>query len=236
MGTLPVIPSPARDLLFVITVAILAAVGCRPHADAREARDFERMRLQQRYDAYGRSRFFANGAVLQPPPSHTMARPAAFSSTDSVRPLAFFSGHADSGFSTTIPIAVDNRLRAIGARQFAVSCAPCHGAGGFGGGPIAANLVNKRPPSLRPQTTDTLPVGLIFSIITDGFGVMPPYGWQMPPEARWAIVGYVRSLAGQPSTALTTADSVQAASLRRIDSLHATGMSLRELMKRTQAP
>lgn len=222
--------------VFVVMVAGLAAAACRPHADAREARDFERMRLQQRYDAYGRSRFFANGAVLQPPPAYTMARPPAFSPTDSVRPLAFFTGRADSGFVTNIPVAMGNRLRAIGASQFAVSCAPCHGAGGFGGGPIAANLVNKRPPSLRPQTTDTLPVGLIFSIITDGFGVMPPYGWQMPPETRWAVVAYVRSLAAQPSTALTAADSTRAASLRRIDSLHATGMSLRELMKRTQAP
>ena len=223
---------------FVVTVAVLAALGCRPHADAREARDFERMRLQQRYDAYGRSRFFANGAVLQPPPAHTMARPSAYSEHDSVQPLAFFSGRADSGsgYVTNIPVAVNDRLRAMGARQFAVSCAPCHGAGGFGGGSIAANLVNKRPPSLRPQTTDTLPVGLIFSIITDGFGVMPPYGWQMPPETRWAVVAYVRSLGAQPSTALTTADSTRAASLRRIDSLHATGMSLRELMKQTQVP
>jgi len=221
---------------FVVMVVVLAAVGCRPHADTREARDFERMRLQQRYDAYGRSRFFANGAVLQPPPAHTMARPPAYSSNDSVRPFSFFSGRADSGYLTNIPVATNDRLRAIGARQFAVSCAPCHGAGGFGGGSIAANLVNKRPPSLRPQTTDTLPVGLIFSIITAGFGVMPPYGWQMPPETRWAVVAHVRSLAAQPSTALTTADSVQAASLRRVDSLHATGMSLRELMKRTRAP
>jgi mono/diheme cytochrome c family protein len=222
--------------VFVVLVAVLAAVACRPNADAREARDFERMRVQQRYDAYGRSRFFANGAVLQPPPAHTLARAPAYSPNDSVRPLAFFSGRADSGYLTNIPVALDDRLRAIGARQFAVSCAPCHGPGGFGGGPIAANLVNKRPPSLRPQTTDTLPVGLIFSIITDGFGVMPPYGWQMPPETRWAVVAYVRSLAAQASTALTIADSAQAASLRRVDSLHATGMSLRELMKRTSAP
>src|SRR5262245_16958972 len=94
-----VIPSPtslallragsARDLLFVLMAVLLASVGCRPHADTREARDFERMRLQQRYDAYGRSRFFANGAVLQPPPPHTLARPAAYSSTASVRPLTF---------------------------------------------------------------------------------------------------------------------------------------------------
>jgi mono/diheme cytochrome c family protein len=222
--------------VFVVLVAVLASVGCRPRADAREARDFERMRVQQRYDAYGRSRFFANGAVLQPPPAHTMARPPAFSSTDSVRPLAFFSGRADSGFLANTPVAVDDRVRVIGARQFAISCAPCHGAGGFGGGPIAANLVNKRPPSLRPQTIDTLPVGLIFSIITDGFGLMPPYGWQMPPETRWAVIAHLRSLGAQPSTPLTTADSTQAASLRRLDSLHATGMSLRELMKRTQAP
>ncbi|HEY7393813.1 MAG TPA: cytochrome c [Gemmatimonadaceae bacterium] len=214
-------------------VMMIAMVGCRPHADVRDARDFERMRLQQRYDAYGRSRFFANGAVLQPPPANTIARPAAYAAQAPVRSLAFFSGRSDAAFVTDIPVRVDDRLRVVGARQFAISCAPCHGVAGFGGGPIAPNLARKRPPSLRSQMIDTLSAGMIFSVITNGFGQMPPYGWQMPPATRWAVVAYVRSLATQPLTATARADSAEAAELHRLDSLHAAGVSLRELLKVT---
>jgi hypothetical protein len=80
---------------------------------------------------------------------------------------------------------------------------------------------------------DTLSAGMIFSVITNGFGQMPPYGWQMPPATRWAVVAYVRSLATQPLTATARADSAEAAELHRLDSLHAAGVSLRELLKVT---
>jgi mono/diheme cytochrome c family protein len=219
--------------LSLVLVTTIAMVGCRPHADVREARDFERMRLQQRYDAYGQSQFFANGAVLQPPPANTIARPPAYATQAPLRSLAFFSGRSAAAFVADIPMAIDDRLRAAGARQFGISCAPCHGAAGFGGGPIASNLARKRPPSLRSKATDTLSAGTIFSVITNGFGQMPPYGWQMPPETRWAVVAHVRSLAAQPLTAMAIADSVKAAELHRLDSLHAAGVSLRDLLKLT---
>lgn len=221
--------------VFLVFVTTIALVGCRPHADVREARDFERMRLQQRYDAYGRSSFFANGAVLQPPPANTIARPPAYATRAPVRSLAFFSGRSDAAFVADIPMTIDARLRGVGARQFSISCAPCHGVAGFGGGTIAPNLTRKRPPSLRSKTVDTLSVGMIFSVITNGFGQMPPYGWQMPPETRWAVVAYVRSLAAQPLTATGMADSAKAAELHRLDSLHSAGVSMRDLLKLTGA-
>jgi len=219
--------------MFVTMIVMATAAGCRPHADVREARDFERMRVQQRYDAYGRSQFFPNGAVLQPPPPNTIARPAAYATQAPLRSLAFFSGRSDTAFVADIPVTIDDRLRAVGAKQFGISCAPCHGVAGFGGGPMAPNLARRRPPSLRSNTTDTLSVGMIFSVITNGFGQMPPYGWQMPPETRWAVVAYVRSLSTQPLTAIAIADSSKAADLHRLDSLHAAGVSLRDLLKLT---
>src|SRR5262249_9951307 len=101
--------------VFVTTIVMATAAGCRPHADVREARDFERMRVQQRYDAYGRSQFFPNGAVLQPPPANTIDRPAAYATQATLRSLAFFSGRSDTAFVTDIPVAIDGRLRAVGA-------------------------------------------------------------------------------------------------------------------------
>lgn len=184
---------------FVLTIVMCAgAVACRPPA-GRERRDFERMRVQQRYDLFERSAFFPNGAVAQAPPAHTVPRDLA--------------AQTPAGAPTL----------AAGAHQFAISCAPCHGAGGFGGGPIAPNLVAKRPPSLRSAAVAALPPETILAIITNGVGVMPPYGWQMPVECRSDVVEYVRALANMPATAATRADSTMADYLRRIDSLRAPG-------------
>src|SRR5207253_419478 len=38
------------------------------------------------------------------------------------------------------------------------------------------------------------PVGYFFDVMTHGFGVMPSYAAQVPPEDRWAIAAYVRVL------------------------------------------
>ena len=51
--------------------------------------------------------------------------------------------------------------------------------------------------SRRRSTTTRLrdaPVGYFFDVITNGFGVMPSYAAQVPPEDRWAIAAYIRAL------------------------------------------
>jgi len=198
--------------LSVLAWALALPLACGRPRDSREARDFERMRQQQRYDPYEASRFFANGAVLQAPPAHTMSRSAAYASPPAAPSLD------------------------AGARQFAISCAPCHGAGGFGGGPMAANLAAHRPPSLRSGPVTALTPDQLFAIITNGFGVMPPYGWQQPEPVRWSVVAYVRALGAQPSTADTRADSAEAATLRRTDSLRTAGASLSQIVKQAGVP
>jgi hypothetical protein len=39
-----------------------------------------------------------------------------------------------------------------------------------------------------------VPVGYLFQVIANGFGVMPSYAAQIPAPDRWAIVGYIRAL------------------------------------------
>ena len=223
-------PSYATAAALLAATIIGGASGCRTSTE-RERVDFERMRVQQRYDRYGESRGFANGATMQAPPAHTIARDAAFASSGRTVPPVFLTGTHDSTYATDVPITLDNAARALGVKQYTISCAPCHGAGGFGGGPIAANLTVRRPPSLRSGPVTALAPGMLFSVITDGFGMMPPYGWQMPPATRWAVVAYVRSLPTQPLTAAMRADSSVAQSLRRVDSLHAAGASLETIVR-----
>ena len=38
------------------------------------------------------------------------------------------------------------------------------------------------------------PAGHYFDVITNGLGVMYPYGYRVPPRDRWAIIAYIRAL------------------------------------------
>ena len=192
------------------------AMACRP-SSGRERRDFERMRQQQRYDVYEPSRFFANGAVLQAPPAHTIARNLTSTQGDASSP-AFLTGVRGGADVAEVPMPVDTHVLSLGAAQFAISCAPCHGAGGFGGGIMAPNLRQRLPPSLRLPPVSTLAPGTMFKVITNGVGRMPPYGWQMPIERRWAVVAYVRALTTLPVTDEMREDSTLATALRSGDS------------------
>lgn len=206
--------------LFSLVPSALCLVpmfACRP-ADAREQRDWERMRRQQRYNAFDASAVFGNGEVLQAPPPHTV--PAGD------RPAAFYTGSVDSVDAAAIPVAVDSAALARGAEQYSISCAPCHGVGGYGGGLMAANLPDKRPPSLRVAPAASLLPGTMFKVITDGFGLMPAHGWQMPPEIRWDVVAYVRRMFTAPPTPGTRADSALANALHHIDSIRAANKAL----------
>lgn len=199
--TTRLIVSTVRPLAMFAVASV--ALACWHTSAEREARDFERMRHQQRYDAYDASRFFANGAVMQAPPANTVPR-------DSL-------GGA--------------RASVDGASQFAISCAPCHGAGGFGGGPIAPNLGERRPPSLRSARVATMSDAALMAIVSGGIGRMPPLGWQLPPAAREAVIAYVRTLSRRQPTSDTRIDSATAARLHLLDSLEIAGASVETILR-----
>lgn len=192
--------------------ATVLAAGCRAPS-GREARDFERMRQQQRYDPYEASAVFANRMVNQLPPAGTIARNGTPQST------AFLTGESSGQPVTTIPMPVNDSVLAVGAKHFRITCAACHGVAGFGGSVVAANMVEKRPPSLRTPHTRALPDGHIFAMISHGEGRMPAYDWQLTIAERWAVIAYLRALQASPvRDPYATADSIAAAALARQDS------------------
>lgn len=226
----------ARLLASACTITLAIGVSCRP-SDMREARDFERMRRQQRYNAYDTSAFFPNGATMQAPPMHAVPRDLQLAAQGLTMAPAVLSGRSGTAYVADVPMTVDDSVLARGAQQYTISCAPCHGAGGFGGGSIAPNLRAKRAPSLRTPPVSSLSAGLMFSVITDGFGAMPPYGWQLPVATRWSVIAHVRRLAAQPMTAEMRSDSLLADYLRQLDSLQAAHASLATIVAfRKRAP
>jgi len=112
----------------------------------------------------------------------------------------FYEGKADTGLATTTPMPVTRELLERGRDRYDIYCSPCHDRTGRGNGMIVQRGM-KRPPSFhqdRPPEAGvnlrTAPVGYFFDVITNGFGAMYSYASRIPPQDRWAIAAYVKTL------------------------------------------
>jgi mono/diheme cytochrome c family protein len=193
-------------------VVILVMMACTKSSE-RERGDFERMRIQQRDETDAPSGRFARDERLRHPPAGTMSRESEADSG------AIGSGVSAGQPVTIVPLDVTPALLALGRAKFTVYCAVCHGAGGFGGSIVAANMGAPRPPSLRTAAVQALAPGFVFDIATRGIGRMPPYAPQLTARERWAVVAYLEQL--QHATSRTPderADSLRAIEIRSIDS------------------
>jgi mono/diheme cytochrome c family protein len=68
------------------------------------------------------------------------------------------------------------------------------------------------PPSYHIDRLRQAPVGHFFDVITNGYGVMYPFGSRIQPADRWAIVAYIRSLQysqNAPAAQLSAQDQAQ---------------------------
>jgi mono/diheme cytochrome c family protein len=92
-----------------------------------------------------------------------------------------------------IPYPVDMALLARGRERFDIYCAPCHSPVGDGDGMIARRGF-PHPPSYHSDRLRNAPDRHFYDVITNGYGVMYPYGDRVAPEDRWAIVAYIRAL------------------------------------------
>jgi mono/diheme cytochrome c family protein len=91
-------------------------------------------------------------------------------------------------------------------------CAVCHGQQGQGTGPVVGPGKYPFAPPINGAATSARSDGYIYGIITVGRGLMPPYGWALAHEDRWAVVAYVRRLqqqGGAPAAAPAPAPAGQ---------------------------
>ena len=103
-----------------------------------------------------------------------------------------------------VVVAHDRReLLERGRERFGIFCSPCHGMVGDGSGMIVQRGF-KRPQSFHSDRLRGERIGYFVDVITNGFGVMPSYAAQVPPEDRWAIAAYVGVL--QLSQSVRVAD------------------------------
>jgi mono/diheme cytochrome c family protein len=95
--------------------------------------------------------------------------------------------------ASAIPYPIDMALLERGRERFDIHCAPCHSRLGDGDGMVARRGF-PHPPSYHIDRLRKAPDRHFYDVITNGYGVMYPYGDRVAPEDRWAIVAYIRAL------------------------------------------
>jgi mono/diheme cytochrome c family protein len=170
----------------VLLFALLGLAACR-----------QQMAETGREKPLQASRFFEYDQLARPLVPGTVARGQLRADQ------AFYAGKVGSELVDVLPVPLTRDVLARGQDRFNIFCSPCHGRTGTGEG-----MVTKRglrpPPSYLIDRLKEAPIGHFFDVMTNGFGVMPDYAAQIPPEDRWAIAAYIRAL--QLSQGATVAD------------------------------
>lgn len=168
----------AIRLLWLLPL-LLASAGC-------EIR--QRMYNQPRYKTLAESEFYPDGSSARPLPEGTV--PRGFLKEDEV----YYSGRlADGNFVTGFPFAVSLDLLRRGQERYNIYCSTCHDRAGSGNG-FVVQRGYKQPPSFHIDRLRLMAPGYFYQVISEGFGVMPSYKYQIKPQDRWAIVAYLRAL------------------------------------------
>ncbi len=95
-----------------------------------------------------------------------------------------------------------------GKGLFHRNCMPCHGPAGKGNGPIVGPGRFPFAPDLTLPITVDRTDGYLFAIMTQGRGLMPPYGERIARSDRWLVVAYLRELQKASATGGTPAVGV----------------------------
>ena len=89
----------------------------------------------------------------------------------------------------------------VGKERYGYYCVHCHGAGGEGYGTVGQSFA-PLPTDLRSSDVQDQSDGALFYSISFGVLRHPPLAETIAEEHRWAIVNYMRSMAGQPGQAV----------------------------------
>jgi mono/diheme cytochrome c family protein len=161
----------------VVLVAItFGGAGC----DGLPGPDLARMIRQDKVVAYAEP--------MRRPPAGTVPHDAI------VGQLGLTTGEEGGRFVTEFPLPLTRALVEQGRRDFAITCAACHGPRGDGDSAVAPHFELRAPPSLLKDDVRRMPVGRIFRIVSGGYGLMPAYDVQLDEHQRWGVVAFVRAL------------------------------------------
>lgn len=104
--------------------------------------------------------------------------------------IALLLGATRAGADEPADLASPARVQQ-GQALFGESCSYCHGENGIGGESGAPSLQRRRDLTAA-DLFDTITRGRI-----NGMNIMPGWGDSLSEEQRWALVAFIRSMAGK---------------------------------------
>jgi mono/diheme cytochrome c family protein len=147
------------------------------------------MHVQPRYNPYDATDFFDDGQSARMPVARAVAREELTTGPQEL----LFTGKINNAPAEVFPFPITREVLERGRDRFNIYCTPCHGMSGDGDGMIVQRGF-RRPPSYHIDRLRTETPGHFFDVITNGLGVMYPYGYRVQPRDRWAIASYIRAL------------------------------------------
>jgi len=164
----------AAALLALAAAGLLA--GCR-----------QDMHDQPKFIPQRGTDFFADGRSARPQVENTVARGQL--RQDSY----FYTGMMNGKEGDAMPFPVTEQVLERGQERYNIYCTPCHSRVGNGEGLIV--MRGYRPAgNFHAPRLMSAPLGHFFYVMTNGYGAMPEYASQVPPQDRWAIVAYIKAL------------------------------------------
>ena len=186
----------SRPSVYFLVLLALASLSCR-----------QEMADQPNYRPLVKSDFFADDRSARPAIPGTVARGQLREDEQ------FHTGKLGGEAAATFPSPVTRETLYRGQERFDIFCSPCHDRVGNGQGMIVRRGF-RSPPSLHIDRLREARPGYFFDVISRGFGTMPDYAEQIPPEDRWAIVAYIRALQLSQQAAVTDAPENEQRRLR----------------------
>ena len=173
-----------RGTQFGVTAALAALIllaGCR-----------QDMQNQPKIIPQRGSDFFADGRGARPQVVNTVARGQLHEDS------YFYTGVVEgaNGYreeKDELPFPATLEVLERGHERFNIYCTPCHSRVGNGLGEIVQRGY-KPAANLNDQVRRAQPLSHYFYVMTHGYGAMPDYAVQLPPEDRWAVAAYIRAL------------------------------------------
>jgi mono/diheme cytochrome c family protein len=94
------------------------------------------------------------------------------------------------------PVPADDVSLQRGGMLFGLHCSVCHGTGGQGDGPVTKfwKAEARRPANLTAPSVGQFPDALLYQVITQGIGGMPPMRESFPERQVWDVINFVRTL------------------------------------------
>ena len=171
-----------------LCLGLVTLAGCRGSLkDEPPVHPNPNMDHMHRYDAQESSAYYADGRAMRPRVEGTI--PFGQGKTDD----HLHRGQVDGEWATAFPIELTDDVLARGQQRYNIYCSPCHDESGSGDG-IVVQRGMIPPPSFHDERIRTMPVGELYSAVTDGIRNMPSYASQVNTEDRWAVIAYIRAL------------------------------------------